>query len=211
MGVYEDKQAKEREALDKQFIAEAGPLADRLLQEIEKAAGIKPKKSVQEGSHAINIYLDEPRISMEIHHDWGTGSKHWGRQPTGKPKIRFNAGGFGRGRTSWYRPNKEGAFNIEKIVKTVAEQVEGYKIGQKARQEGEVKDAENKAAKAKELDGIKLLDGAFVDRHHSPDSYTFRFGGTFSGLSAQDVAALSESFKKLTAQYKFEKSWRMDY
>jgi len=211
MGVYEEKQGKEREALEAQFRASSKPLAEKLIAEIEKASGIKPKESVQEGSHWISIWIDEPRISIEVQHDWGTGRHHYGSQPLGTAKIVLNLGRFGRGSKTWYRPNGEGAFNIEKIVKTVAEQVEGYKIGQKARQEGEVKDAENKAAKAKELDGIKLLDGAFVDRHNSPDSYTFRFGGTFSGLSAQDVAALSESFKKLTAQYKFEKSWRMDY
>jgi len=210
MGVYEDKQAKEREALDKQFIAEAGPIAERLIIEIEKAAGIKPKKSIQEGSHTVSLYIDEPRISIEIQHDWGTGHRHWGRQPTGKPKIRLN-NGYGRGNTSWYRPNKEGAFNIEKIVKSVAQQVEGYKQSQKASKQREIEEKENKAVKAQELEGVKLPDGAVVNRDPASGQYSFRFGGTFHGLDGKGVATLTDALNKLSKQYNFEKSWRMDY
>lgn len=212
MGVYEEKQRKEREALDEQFKALAVPLADRLLQEIEKATGEKLKKSVQDGSHTISLWIDEPRISIQIEHDWGTGRYHHNSQPLGKPKILLQRSGYRRpGTKSHYRPGKDGEFNLKKIVEIVTEDVEGYRTGEKARQDNEVKRAENEAAKAKELDGLKLQDGVVVSRNYGPDTYTFRFGGTFSGLTVQDVAALSESFKKLTAQYKFEKSWRMDY
>jgi len=211
MGVYEDKQRKEREALDEKFKAQARPLADRLRKEIEQATGLKPKESVQDGSYAIEIWISEPSISVRIEHDWGAGHHHhYSSQPTGKPKIGLNTGRHSYGKT-WFRPNKDGEFNIEKIVKNVSETVERHNAQAKYRQESEVKKAENERLKAAELEGIKVPDGVVVTRNYGPESYTFSFGGTFSGLNVLEVANLAESFKKLIAQYKFEKSWRMDY
>lgn len=211
MGEYEEKQRKEREALDAKFRAASAPLAAKLIAEIAKATGVTPKQSVQEGSYAITLSIEEPRITIEIQHDWGTGHRgHWSL-PLGTPKIRFNHHGYGRGNTSWYRPGKDGEFNLQKIVKTIADDVKGYKIQQKSQKEGKIKAAENEAAQAEELKGIKLPDGVVVQRNYGPDSYTFRFGGTFSGLNVFAVQDLAESFKKLIEQYKFEKSWRMDY
>lgn len=213
MGTYEEKRRKEREALDEKFKAQARPIADRLRQEIEKATDLKPKESTQEGSHAVSLWIDEPRISISVEHDWGAGHHHhYSSQPLGTAKISLILSHYrGRGSKSWYRPGKDGVLNLEGIVKKVAEQVEFYRSSEKSRKEGEVKKAENEAAQAEELKGIKFPDGVVVTRNYGPDTYTFRFGGTFSGLNVFAVADLAESFKKLIAEYKFEKSWRMDY
>ena len=54
MSAYEDKREKDREARDEKCKAAARPLSERLMEEIKKAAGVKVKKSVRDGSHKIS-------------------------------------------------------------------------------------------------------------------------------------------------------------
>lgn len=212
VNAYEEKRAKEREALDEKFKAAAGPLAERLIEEIKKAAGVKGKKTVHEGSHAIALWIDEPRITIEIEHDWGSGSSHWEKLPTGKPKILLNLGQpYGHGSKSWYRPGKDGTFNIEKIVKKVAEKVEGYKQGQEATRRNEIEKKENAALQSKELEGIKLPEGVIVQRNPGSGAYSLKFAGTFNVPGVKDVAVLAEALNDLVSKFEFAKSWRTDF
>jgi hypothetical protein len=210
MEAYEQKRAKERDALDKKFKVQAGPLADRLIEEIEKATGVKAKKSVQDGSYAIFLMIDEPRITVEIEHDWGAGHGHWTRLPTGNPKINLDIGGYRSGGKSWYRPNKEGGFNVEKIIEKISQRVESYKQSQEWSRKREIEDRENSEAQAKEMEGIKFPEGVII--HRIPGgAYGIKFAGTFHVAGAKDAAALADLLNELVSKVKFEKSWRTDF
>lgn len=201
-------EVKAREALNKEFRAAAEILSESLISAIERVAGVKPSKSPNMADGSIWLSINEPRIMIGIDHDWGTGM--FSRFPTGKPKVQVNRGYSTR--PAWYRPGKDGSFNIEKISKNVAEQIEQYKIGQKATEEAKAKTAMNAEAQAKELDGVQLPEAVVLHRNPDTGTYMLKFGGTFENLSILDVAVLSETIRKLTEQYKFQKPWRgMDF
>lgn len=210
METYEEKRARERQTLDEKFKAQSATLADLLVQEIEKAAGIAPKKSIHETGHDIHLWIDEPRISITIEHDWGTGRWHHHNLPLGTAKISLHLGGYGRGHKSWYRPNKEGVFNIEKMMTGIAREVEAYKRGQEASKKREIEDQENKAAQAKEMEGMTLPDGVIVNRIPG-GNYGVKFAGTFIVGGAKDVAALADALNQLISKFQFQKSWRTDF
>lgn len=208
MGDYEEKQRKEREALDEKFKAAAAPLAELLAERMEKVSGQKPNRSVHEGSHEIWLRLDEPRISVQIEHDWGAGH-HWGRMPLGTPKINLDVGGYHAGGKSWYRPDKKGKFNVDKIIEKIKDRVEGHKRGVEASQRAEIQKKANEEAQAKEMEGVVFPEGVVVQR--GGGAYSVKFGGTFLLDSPETTKELASALQALVAKFKFEKAWRTDF
>jgi hypothetical protein len=210
MGDYEEKQRKDREALDAKFRAASEPLADTIAAEILKATGLKVQRSTHEGSYAISLRLDEPRVEVEIAHDWGAGRYHYSRLPLGTPKIGLNTGRYSYGGKSWYRPAKDGSFNIAKIVERVKEAAERTTRQKEYEAAAKKAAAENAAAYNKELAGIKLPKGSAASRHPETGSYSLKFAGTFENLKPHEVEALAESLQKLMKAFEFSPSWRSE-
>ena len=210
MGDYEEKQRKEREALDLKFKTAAAPLAELIAERMEKVSGKKPQRSVHDGSHAISFYLDEPRITVEIEHDWGPKTNHWTRLPLGTPKINLDVGGYRGSGKSHYRPDKEGKFNVDKIIEKIKERVESHRINQEASKKIEIENKANSEAQAKEMEGVVFPEGALAQR--SPGgSYAIKFGGTFLLDGATETKELATALQALVAKFRFQKAWRTDF
>lgn len=210
MGDYEADQAKKREELDAQFRAASEPLAATIADEILKATGLKVKRSVHEGSYAISLRLDEPRVDVEISHDWGARHRHWSRLPSGKPKIGLSTGRYSYGGRTWYRPAKDGSFNIPKIVARIKEAADSAARQKQWDLEAKEKQEASAAAYTKDLAGIKLPEGSNVIRNHEQNNYSLKFAGTFENLSPLEVEAVSKALAALTKQFSFTKSWRTE-
>jgi len=208
MNGYANEADQER-TLQEKYEAEAGPLFDRLVEEVRKATGIKPKidYAASSGPHR-SFWLEGFSINVIVQHEFIRSFR--GRH-SGNAEVVIHWGYFGGGRRKVTFPKRQdGTWNIEKIVKDISDRIKGQRAGEKATQERERKEAESKEIMARELADLKLPEGVVVGRDPNAGTYYLRTGGTFSGLDAAAVVALAKALGDLFQAHSFEKDWRIN-